>query len=112
MTSTSQRRANSRNAKLSTGPKPESLKHTRFNGVKHGMRARTTVLPGEDPEAYNELLNDWSAELRPRSPAERRLVLEIVNAHWKMMRAERAQDELVAAGIGNAGLREIGRAHV
>ena len=106
MTSTSQRRANSRNAKLSTGPKPESLKHTRFNGVKHGMRARTTILPGEDPEAYNELLNDWSGELRPRSPAERRLVLEIVNAHWKMMRAERAQDELVAAGIGNAGLRE------
>ena len=36
MSSRKQRKANYRNSLLSTGPKAESLEHTRFNGVTHG----------------------------------------------------------------------------
>ena len=39
MSSRKQRKANYRNSLLSTGPKPESLEHTRFNGVTHGARS-------------------------------------------------------------------------
>ena len=38
MSSRKQRNANYRNSLLSTGPKAESLEHTRFNGVKHGAK--------------------------------------------------------------------------
>ena len=106
MSSRKQRNANYRNSLLSTGPKPESLEHTRFNGVTHGARARTTVLPREDLAAYNRMVEDWNGDCRPRTPAERALVLEIANAQWKLQRVESAQDERVAAGIGDAGTRE------
>ncbi len=106
MSSRKQRNANYRNSLLSTGPKSESLEHTRFNGVKHGARSRTTVLPRENHEEYNKVCGDWNGDCRPRNPTEAALVLEIANAHWKLMRVERAQDERVAAGIGDAGTRE------
>jgi hypothetical protein len=106
MSSRKQRNANYRNSLLSTGPKAESLEHTRFNGVKHGARSRTTVLPRENHEEYNKVCGDWNGDCRPRNPTEAALVLEIANAHWKLMRVERAQDERVAAGIGDAGTRE------
>ena len=70
------------------------------------MRARTTVLPREDLAAYNRMVEDWNGDCRPRTPAERALVLEIANAQWKLQRVESAQDERVAAGIGDAGTRE------
>ena len=71
MSSRRQRKANHRNSLLSTGPKAESLEHMRFNGVKHGARARTTVLPREDLAAYNRMVEDWIGDCRPRTPAER-----------------------------------------
>ena len=74
--------------------------------MKHGARARTTVLPGEDLAAYNRMVEDWNGDCRPRTPAEVALVLEIANAQWKLQRVESAQDERVAAGIGDAGTRE------
>ena len=39
-------------------------------------------------------------------PGRTVLVLEIANAQWKLQRVESAQDERVAAGIGDAGTRE------
>ena len=74
--------------------------------MTHGARARTTVLPREDRAAYNRMVEDWNGDCRPRTPAERALVLEIANAQWKLQRVESAQDERVAAGIGDAGTRE------
>ena len=74
--------------------------------MTHGARARTTVLPREDLAAYNRMVEDWNGDCRPRTPAERALVLEIANAQWKLQRVESAQDERVAAGIGDAGTRE------
>ena len=52
------------------------------------------------------MVEDWNGDCRPRTPAERALVLEIANAQWKLQRVESAQDERVAAGIGDAGTRE------
>ena len=60
--------ANRRNARKSTGPKtPEGKAAVRMNSLRHGLRARTVVLPGESREEFNQLCDDLEAEWQPES---------------------------------------------
>ena len=60
--------ANRRNAQKSTGPKSRPGKDkTRFNGLKHGLRAEQVVLPGEDPAEFAAELKGWSDDWNPQS---------------------------------------------
>ena len=61
--------ANRKNAKKSTGPRDTD--RTRFNGLKHGLRAEQVVLPGEDPAAFRAEVEAWFDDWRPRSPHPR-----------------------------------------
>src|SRR5690348_15849588 len=85
-TETSARRAaNARNAQKSTGPRsPDGKMRSRFNALKHGMRAATPVLPGEDPAAFDARLDAWTADLRPRDDVERVLVRRAVQISWQL----------------------------
>ena len=59
----------------SNGPRTVAGKdRSRFNALKHGMRASTPVLPGEDPDALHARLDAWTASLQPRDDLERYLV--------------------------------------
>ena len=94
-TETSSRRAeaNRRNAQKSTGPRtPEGKGRSRFNAIKHGIRAATPVLPGEDVDALNARLDRWTADLSPRDDVERFLVHRAVRLSWQLDRADRALD--------------------
>ena len=63
MTSTKQIEANRRNSLKSTGPRtPEGKAVASLNNLRHGLRARTVVLPGEKPEEFHQLCNDLEAE--------------------------------------------------
>src|SRR5258707_9758000 len=55
------------NSRRSTGPKDTS--RSRFNGTKHGMRAETLVLPGEDPARYERRLAALIERHDPRDAA-------------------------------------------
>jgi hypothetical protein len=55
------------------------------------MRARTLVLPGEDAEAYQGRLEDWTETFRPRDPVESYLVGRVVHVSWQLDRADRAE---------------------
>ena len=90
--STSERaEVNRRNAQKSSGPKSAAGKdRSRFNAVKHGMRARQPILPGEDPLARQARLDAWTAQLEPRDDVEQFLVGRAVNLSWQLERAERA----------------------
>jgi hypothetical protein len=56
MSSPAQILANRANAQESTGPRSaEGKAASRFNALKHGLDARSIVLPGEDPEEYAAL---------------------------------------------------------
>ena len=65
-TSSKRAEANRRNAQKSTGPRTAAGKdRARFNAVKHGMRAKTVILPGEDPDALQARLDAWTNDLQP-----------------------------------------------
>src|SRR5215471_13112905 len=57
MTTERQKAANRANARRSTGPKtPKGKAAVRLNAIRHGLLARDAVLPGEDSDAFEELL--------------------------------------------------------
>ena len=109
--STSERaEVNRRNAQRSCGPKSESGKQrARFNAIKHGMRARQPILPGEDPQARQARLDAWTAQLEPRDDVERFLVGRAVNLSWQLERAERAHAARLADTARRQPARRPGR---
>jgi hypothetical protein len=101
---------NRRNARKSTGPRtPEGKARSRFNAVKHGMTAKTLVLPGEDPELLAARLESWTADLGPQNAVERFLVEQAVHSSWKLDRADRAEAARLAQLIESVPRAEADR---
>lgn len=70
--------ANRNNAAKSTGPLTVVGKRAvGRNAIKHGIFAKELVLPHEDPEAYQDLLNQLGDELQPQGVIEQVLVERI-----------------------------------
>src|SRR6202051_5297830 len=81
--------ANRRNAQKSTGPKtPEGKAAVSMNALRHGLRARSVVLPGEDREEFNELCDDLEVEWHPQSRTEQFYVEQMAVSQWKLIRME------------------------
>ena len=53
-------------------------------------RARTLVLPGEDAGAFQDRLDAWASDLRPRNDVEQVLVERSATLSWQLERADRA----------------------
>jgi len=95
--------ANRANAKKSTGPRdPNSRNIVRLNGVKHGLAGRIAFLPGEDRAAYDATHNALIAELAPASPQELAVAQAIADAWWRLDRAHRVEDNMLAIGRNEA----------
>jgi hypothetical protein len=100
MTSQKQRAANQANARHSTGPKTgEGKAVVRFNALRHGLLAHDVVLPGEDADAFEHLVNQVRANLTPVGPVEEFLVDDIINAMWRLRRLARAETALLHSRI-------------
>ena len=81
--------ANRRNSQKSTGPKtPEGKSAVSMNALRHGLRARTVVLPGEDPTEFHQLCNDLESEWIPQSRTEQFYVEQMAVSQWKLTRME------------------------
>jgi len=81
--------ANRRNAQKSTSPKtPEGKSAVSMNALRHGLRARTVVLPGEDPTEFHQLCDDLQAEWTPQSRTEQFYVEQMAVSQWKVTRME------------------------
>jgi len=94
MISAKQLDANRRNAQKSTGPRtPEGKATVSMNALQHGLRARRTVLPGENEEHFAQLCADLEAEWQPRSPTERALVEQMAIDQWILARLARRECE-------------------
>jgi hypothetical protein len=90
--------ANRRNAQKSTGPKSRPGKDkTRFNGLKHGLRADQVVLPGEDRAAFDEERKAWFDDWKPTSHTRAFLVERAAASAWRLRRSVRVEAERLRA---------------
>ncbi len=95
MTSQKQTEANRQNALKSTGPKtPETKAVVSQNAVKHGLRARHTVIDGEDRIEFNEFHNELIWHLAPVGFLEQLLADRLITAFWRLRRVARIEAEL------------------
>jgi hypothetical protein len=84
--------ANRENAKLSHGPVTDIGKAAvRLNALKHGLRARQIVLPGESQEDYDQLCHELESEWQPQTPTERMCLEDMAANRWKLIRAEKQE---------------------
>ena len=96
MASTKQIEANRLNARKSTGPKtPAGKAAVKLNGLRHGLRARTVILPGENADDFHQLCDDLEAEWRPQSRTEHFYLEQMAISQWKLTRIERAEKSIV-----------------
>ena len=100
MPTNAQIKANRNNAKKSTGPRTEEGKTSvAKNALKHGLLARDTVLPGEDPAEFDSQLSALEADIQPANSLEFELVRQIVDAQWRMRRLTRLETGFLAAAL-------------
>lgn len=89
--------ANRRNAQKSTGPKTlEGKAVVRLNALRYGLRARSILLPGENPEEYHQLCADLESGWQPQNRTEQLLVEQMAVAQWKLARLEVGERSIFA----------------
>ena len=95
--------ANRANAKKSTGPKTaEGKAKSSLNALKHGLRAELLILPNEDPEILQTVVDGWIDALQPADAAEAALVERAAMADWRLKRCVRAERARLAARVRHA----------
>ena len=106
MATRTQIKANGNNAKKSTGPRTEQGKaRVAKNALKHGLLARDTVLPGEDPADFDRQLSALEADIQPADSLEFELVRQIADAQWRMRRLTRLETGFLAAALADKRYR-------
>ncbi len=104
MRSEKQRQASRTNGAKSRGPtSPEGKAVSKFNGLKHGLRAEHVVLPGEDPLAFEAERQGWIQDWKPISHTRAILVERAAVASWRLRRAVKAEAAFLAERADNAG---------
>jgi hypothetical protein len=82
------KRVSAANAAHSTGPHtPEGKARVSQNALKHGVLARSVVLPGECARNFGKSLAAFRDELQPRTYIDNELVEVMAAAHWRRKRA-------------------------
>jgi hypothetical protein len=66
-------------------------KGSRFNAIKHGLTAKTPVLPGEDPAALQAVIDGFKASVQTKNMLEESLVEMAAKCLWRANRAERLE---------------------
>jgi hypothetical protein len=88
---------NQANAQHSTDPRTESGKRrSSLNALRHGLTARTAVLPTEDAAAYEQHCRQFENEHQPSTPTETQLVQELADTSWRLNRIPLLEAELLS----------------
>lgn len=95
--SESQRLASRLNGARSRGPvTAEGRARASRNAFRHGLRAATLLAPGEDPAAFEALLDGLRVEYAPADATRELLVERLAATLWKLHRCDRLEAELAA----------------
>lgn len=85
--------ANRKNAKKGGVKTDEGKAVVKYNALKHGLLSKEIVVKtgegAEDQGAFDQLLNDLVAQLKPVGSIEEMLVEKIAVAYWRLRRAYR-----------------------
>lgn len=69
------------------GPRtPEGKARSSMNSLRHGFTGKTVVLPTEDPAQFEELIRDYTRDLKPVTSLETDLVHELAACRWRLQR--------------------------
>ena len=89
-----QMEANKLNSQKSTGPKTaEGKAKSSANRLSWGFASNTIIIPGEDPDEFRGLVEDFLAEHQPICVTEQVLVEKMAQQQWLSLRALRLQGE-------------------
>ena len=103
MATTAQIFANQENSKRSTGPRtPEGKAASSHNATADGFFAADPVLPSEDRNHFNALLEGYNSDFAPTTAHEEFLVSQMAGARWKLDRVERIEVAIFTA-LDNQG---------
>ena len=106
MATSRQKKANRKNAKRSTGPRTaEGKARSSQNASKHGLFARDTVLPDENPQEFLGLITELEKELNAVGGFEHRLVRHIADAEWRIRRIIRLENGVLTRQLEAERLR-------
>lgn len=96
MVSPRKQAANAANAAKSTGPRTVAGKRrSKGNATRHGLRAVSPVLPGEDAAGWDAFRAGVVADLRAAGPFETELAERVASLSWRLRRV--AAFEVAAA---------------
>jgi hypothetical protein len=99
--------ANRANAKRSTGPNTSGGKaRSRMNAWKHGLRAETVVIAGEDAKDLQAIQRELWEEHQPSPGMESLLVERLAHYAWRMRRAVVFEAALLEEGPESLGYAE------
>lgn len=65
------------------------------NALRHGLSAASPIIKGEDPAAFQALLNEFHATYSPVGLPEELCVFHMAAAHWKLLRATLFEADLI-----------------
>lgn len=92
MATDKQTEANQLNAQHCTGPtSPEGKETSSQNALKHGLYAKSSVIRGEDPAAYEALKTGYYNQFTPASQDECFLVERLIAAEWMHRRCRNVE---------------------
>jgi hypothetical protein len=95
MSSTAQILANQHNAEHSTGPSsPAGKAASSRNATTHGLSSGFAVLPHEDRQEFERLLDSYGQTFTPLNEHETFLVERMVQSRWKLARLQRMEAAL------------------
>ena len=78
-----------------TGPRtPEGKAKSSGNSYKHGCRSAKTVLPDEDPAAFEATVQHWFTHYQPEDAVAISLVDRLARADWQLKRTQHRLDEI------------------
>jgi len=93
---------------MQTGPRTSEGKSvSSMNAMSHGLTSSKVVLPGEDSADFQHLRRSLLREHRPSTPTETLLVEEMAQAHWRLDRVRRRQDQAFESETPDAKLLSV-----
>lgn len=67
-----------------------------MNAVKHGLSARTVVLPDESPEEFHRLAQALADDVQPAGAIDQLLLERLATTAWRLRRASRIEADVLS----------------